>query len=252
MGQPKIFSLIDKAIFDYRMLDSELENGAKILLGASGGKDSTLLAEYFGNRLKRLCSNHKNQHKTFETKFSVCALYIQTDFANPFNPELKKKFDEWHIPLETLQVNTLARLHDGHKMSCYWCSNQRRKELLNYAMKNGFDTVVLGHHIDDVLETLLMNMSGKGKLEAMPAVLKYKKYPLKLIRPLYYVPVDEIMKHSLEQGWNSKTCTCDYQDNSGRKDARKKLFALTGGNYSEKIHILNSLKRENIDFDYLP
>ena len=61
MGQPKIFSLIDKAIFDYNMLDSELEGGARILLGASGGKDSTLLAEYFGNRLKRLNSSHKDR-----------------------------------------------------------------------------------------------------------------------------------------------------------------------------------------------
>lgn len=250
MGQPKIFSLIDKAVFDYNMLDSALPDGAKILLGASGGKDSTLLAEYFSNRLKRF-STHKNSHgKSSVIPFSVQALYIQTDFASPFNPELKKKFDEWQIPLETLKVNTLARLHSGHKMSCYWCSNQRRKELLSYALQHGFDTVVLGHHIDDVLETLLMNMMEKSKLETMPPVLKYQKYPIKLIRPLYYVPVDEIIKHADEQGWRKQTCTCSYQDNSGRKEARKRLELLTGGDYAKKFHILSSLK--NIDSDYLP
>lgn len=250
MGQPKIFSLIDKAVFDYDMLDSALPGGAKILLGASGGKDSTLLAEYFSNRLKRF-SIHKNSHgKSSVIPFSVQALYIQTDFASPFNPELKKKFDEWQIPLETLKVNTLARLHGGHKMSCYWCSNQRRKELLSYALRNGFDTVVLGHHIDDVLETLLMNMMEKSRLETMPPVLKYQKYPIKLVRPLYYVPVDEIIRHADSQGWRKQTCTCAYQDNSGRKDARKRLELLTGGDYAKKFHILNSLK--NIDSDYLP
>lgn len=250
MSQPKIYSLIDKAIFDYKMLDSSLPVGAKILLGASGGKDSTLLAEYFSNRQKRFV-NHKNSHgKSSEIPFQIQALYIQTDFANPFNPELQKKFDEWEIPLQTLQVNTLARLHGGHKMSCYWCSNQRRKELLNYALQNGFDTVVLGHHIDDVLETLLMNMMEKGKLETMPPVLKYNKFPIKLIRPLYYVPVAEIVKHADAQGWKKQTCTCVYQDNSGRKDARKRLELLTSGDYAKKIHILTSLK--NIDFDYLP
>lgn len=250
MSQPKIYSLIDKAIFDYKMLDSSLPGGAKILLGASGGKDSTLLAEYFSNRQKRF-ANHKNSHgKSSEIPFQIQSLYIQTDFANPFNPELRKKFDEWKIPLETLQVNTLARLHGGHKMSCYWCSNQRRKELLNYALQNGFDTVVLGHHIDDVLETLLMNMMEKGKLETMPPVLKYKKFPIKLIRPLYYVPVDEIIRHADAQGWKKQTCTCAYQDNSGRKEARKRLELLTSGDYAKKFHILTSLK--NIDFDYLP
>lgn len=247
MGQCRIFSLIDKAVFDYKMIN----NGSKILLGASGGKDSTLLAEYFGERLKRFSSVHKNSHgKDFQEHFSIQALYIQTDFANPFNPELKERFNEWDIPLETLKVDTLARLHGGHKMSCYWCSNQRRKELLNYALKNGFDTVVLGHHLDDVLETLLMNMLNKAKLETMPPLLKYEKYPLKLIRPLYYVPVNEIIEHSVKQGWNTQTCTCTYQDNSGRREARRTLELLTGGNSTKKAHILKSLK--NIDLEYLP
>ena len=177
----------------------------------------------------------------------ISALLVAVLFAVM---QLKKKFDEWQIPLETLNVNTLARLHSGHKMSCYWCSNQRRKELLSYALQHGFDTVVLGHHIDDVLETLLMNMMEKSKLETMPPVLKYQKYPIKLIRPLYYVPVDEIIKHADEQGWRKQTCTCSYQDNSGRKEARKRLELLTGGDYAKKFHILSSLK--NIDSDYLP
>lgn len=251
MPQPRVFSIIDKAIYDYDMI----KEGSRILLGASGGKDSTLLAEYLGMRLRRLAQQQESEqssfkHKARESSFTVEAVYIQTDFAPEFNPDLKKLFDEWKIPLKTIKVDTLARVKPGHKMSCYWCSNQRRKELIHYAMDNGFDSIVLGHHLDDVLETLLMNMTTKGHLETMPPVLQYEKYPLKLLRPLYYVPVDLIIEHSINEGWNSQTCTCTFQDNSGRKVARKKLQVLSDGEYSKKKLILDSLR--NIDYDYLP
>ena len=251
MSQPKVFSIIDKAVFDYDMFSSSLEGGARILLGASGGKDSTLLAHYLSCRLKRFKTVQSDfHHKKTENPFFVQAVYIQTDFAPEFNPELAELFKEWNIPLETVKTDTLARVKEGFKMSCYWCSNQRRKELISYALKNNFDVIVLGHHLDDVLETLIMNMTSKGSLETMPPVLKYKKYPLKLVRPLYYVPVNAVIEHADSEGWKKVTCTCTYQDNSGRKEARKRLEALTDGDYSKKKHILDSLK--HIDFDYLP
>ena len=233
--QPKIFSLIDKAIYDYDMIP----RNSKILVGASGGKDSTLLIEYLANRMKR-----QNE------KFSFTALYIKTDFSDEFSPELRKKFEEWGVTLCTLEVNTLARLKEGRKMNCFWCSMQRRKELNEYAAQNGFTHVALGHHLDDVLETLLMNMLNKGTLETMPPSLKYQKYPVTIIRPLYYVPVASIVEHAQNGGWASQTCTCNYQDNSGRKEARKKLEILTNGDDKQKKRLLLSLK--NIRAEYLP
>ena len=233
--QPKIFSLIDKAIYDYEMIPS----GSKILVGASGGKDSTLLIEYFANRMRR-----RSEH------FSFTALHIKTDFADEFSPELKKLFEVWGVNLEVLEVNTLERLKPGRKMNCFWCSMQRRKELNEYAAKNGFTHLALGHHLDDVLETLLMNMLNKGTLETMPPALKYQKFPVTVIRPLYYVPVSEIVEHAECSGWKSQTCTCSYQENSGRKDARRRLDLLTAGDNSQKKRLLLSLK--NIRQDYLP
>ena len=233
--QPKIFSLIDKAIYDYNMIG---EN-SKILVGASGGKDSTLLIEYFANRMKR-----KNEH------FSFTALHIKSDFADPFSPELRKIFENWGVNFDVLEVNTLERLKPGRKMNCFWCSMQRRKELNEYAARNGFTHVALGHHLDDALETLLMNMLNKGTLETMPPSMKYEKYPITIIRPLYYVPVSEIILHAKECGWHSQTCTCTYQDNSGRKEARSRLESLTKGDNAQKKRLLLALK--NIRPEYLP
>lgn len=238
MAQPKLFSLIDKAVHDYDMLP----DGARLLIGASGGKDSTLLVQYFANRLRRFPPDKPG--------FTVTPLYVQSDFAPPFNAELAALFAAWGTPLVQINVDVIGRLKPGRKMNCYWCSTQRRGALLNYALEHGYTHLALGHHLDDILETLLMNMIGKGVLSTMPPVLQYDNYPLKVIRPLCLIPVERIVKLSEEEGWKSVTCTCTYQDNSGRKEARKKLELLTDGDEAAKMRLYRSL--QNIRPQYLP
>ena len=83
MSQPKLFSIIDKAIFDYKMI----EPGDRILIGASGGKDSTALVEYFSNRAKRKDAN-----------FTFTAIHIETDFeACTMNPRLRQQLKDWNV-----------------------------------------------------------------------------------------------------------------------------------------------------------
>lgn len=232
---PKISSLIDKAIFDYKMI----EDDDKILIGASGGKDSTVLIEYFANRKKRPNS-----------KFDFLALNIQTDFAPLFPPKIKKIFDENSVPFETVNVKVLERIKTNQKMSCYWCSTQRRTELINYAIKNGYNKIALGHHLDDILETFLMNMLNKGEMSAMSPKLKYEKYPIEIIRPLCYVEKNQIIEYAKQKDFYGFTCTCNYQENSTRKNARKLLENLTNSNSSKKQKMFSALK--NIRFQYLP
>jgi len=232
---PKISSLIDKAVFDYNLI----EDGDKILIGASGGKDSTALIEYFSNRVKRPNCN-------FEYK----ALNIKSDFAPPFPPKILNLFEAWQVPYESLEVNILERVKENQKMSCYWCSTQRRTELINYAIKNGFNKIALGHHLDDILETLLMNMLNKGEFSTMIPRLQYENYPITIIRPLCYISEQRLIDHAVETGYAGFTCTCEYQENSDRKLARKKLEELTDGDLIKKEHLFSALK--NIQTDYLP
>lgn len=232
---PKISSLIDKAVFDYNLI----EPGDRILVGASGGKDSTVLIEYFSNRVKRPDCN-------FEYK----ALTIQSDFAPAVPEKIVSKFLEWNVPYEVLNVDILARVKSGQKMSCYWCATQRRTELLNYAIVNGFNKIALGHHLDDILETLIMNMVEKGEFSTMIPKLKYDKYPVTIIRPLCYIAEERIIAHANEAGYAGFTCTCNYQENSARKLARKKLESLTDGELVKKERLFASLK--NVQKLYLP
>lgn len=233
--QKFLYSIIDKAIFDYRLI----EDGDRILVGASGGKDSTALIEYLANRKKRPDAN-------FEFK----ALAIQSDFAPPFPQRVIDLFKEWNVDFEIMNVDIIGRLKPGRKMNCYWCSTQRRKELLHFAMDNGFNKIALGHHLDDFLETLIMNMTKKCMLTTMPPSLSFDNYPVTVIRPLCYAPEDVIIDHGKEMGYLGFTCTCNYQENSERKVARKKLEFLTDGDSKTKQHMFEALK--NIDRKYLP
>jgi len=160
MANPKLFRIIDRAVFNYNMI----QENDRILLAASGGKDSTALAEYFSMRLKRPVPH-----------FAIHALHIATDIAPSFSNEIIKKFEQWNIPLTIKTVSVLERLKPGKKMNCWWCSAQRRTELNKFAIENGYNKIALGHHLDDILETLLMNSLQKGILATMPPVLKFQK-----------------------------------------------------------------------------
>lgn len=232
--EPEISSLIDKAVFDYKLI----EENDRILIGASGGKDSTLLLEYFANRKNRP-QNH----------FEIMAVHIQTDFAPDFSDDLQKLFVQWNVPLEIIKVNVHNRLKKNQKMNCYWCSTQRRTELLNYALQNGFNKIALGHHLDDILETFIMNMTEKGNLSTMIPKMQYDKWPVSIIRPLCYVSEKRIITHAQQKGYSSCTCTCNFQNNSTRKEARKKLEMLTEGSESKKQLIFKALK--NVQKEYL-
>lgn len=235
MSQPLLFSLIDKAIYDYNLIS----DNDRLLIAASGGKDSTSLVEYFANRARRPDCN-----------FTFKAVHIETEITKPLNENLQKLFLTWNVEAENIKVDVISRLKPRRKMNCFWCSTQRRTELINYALSNNFNKIVLGHHMDDILETLLMNMLEKAQLSTMPPFLQYEKYPFAIIRPLCYVQEKIIIEHAEKAGYISETCTCSFQENSMRKNARTKLEELTEGSSIKKTHLFNSLK--NIFPDYLP
>ena len=235
MAQDKLFSMIDKAVYEYNLI----ENGDKILIGASGGKDSTALVEYFASR--------KKQHRE---NFDFTALHVSSDFAPPLDSRLIDLFGSWGVEPVILDVDVIGRLKEGKKMNCWWCSTQRRTELNNYAIEHGYNKIALGHHMDDILETLLMNALSKGELSTMIPRLKYEKYPVTVIRPLCFADVDSIILHATQNGYISVTCTCDYQSNSSRKKARSRLQALTDGNPDEKRKLFEALR--NVKKEYLP
>ncbi|MDR2210192.1 MAG: tRNA 2-thiocytidine biosynthesis TtcA family protein [Spirochaetaceae bacterium] len=225
--------LTAKAVLDQDLIGP----GDRILVAASGGKDSTVMAWALSSLRPALSRGGPG--------YELEALHISSDFcACCKKSALAQRFEGWDIPLEDLFVPVIGRLKDGEKMNCYWCSTQRRTELLKYATERGFNKIALGHHLDDIIETFFMNLCSKGELDPMAIKIRYRKYPVTLIRPLAYLEERQIIACAQEQDILTGACTCPYGVNSKRRDMRKKLAAFTGNSGPVKRRILAALSRE--------
>ncbi|MDR0910151.1 MAG: tRNA 2-thiocytidine biosynthesis TtcA family protein [Spirochaetaceae bacterium] len=223
--------LVVKAVLDYRLIEA----GDKILLAVSGGKDSTSLAYAL--------SAAKNEIEAMiGGSFSLHALHISTDFCSCCKKTpLRLQLQTWGIDFADIFVPVIGRLKPGREMNCYWCSTQRRSELLKYAVEHGFSKIALGHHLDDIIETYFMNLLEKGKAEGMPVKLAYKKYPVSLIRPLALLEEREIIDCAKELDILAAACTCPYGVNSGRKKMRQKIAAFTNNDGAVKRRIFAAI-----------
>jgi len=223
----RINKKITRAIREFDLI----QEGDRVLLGVSGGKDSLTLLRELALRRKVM-----EPHFTLE---SVCFL---NDFSSSEIPVdfLKEVHQEWGVPLKILDLPVQKRSSTDRKLGCYWCSIQRRAALLEEATQGNFDKVVLGHHLDDIIETFFMNMLYQGKLEPMQIKVDYDRFPFQLIRPLVYVEEQEIIRYATEMGWQQITCQCDFSQNSIRKTVRQKIEELTKGNPNWKQSILRT------------
>ena len=226
--------LITKAVLERKLICE----GDRILIAVSGGKDSTVLA--WGLSAIR---------PALKIHYELAALHISTDFCACCKKSiLSQQLEEWGIPFVDLFVPVIGRLKEGEKMNCYWCSTQRRIELIRYAVENGFNKIALGHHLDDIIETFLMNLCSKAELSTMPILLKYRKFPVTLIRPLGYLEERQVIACADEKGILKAACTCPYGINSKRREMRERLAVLTGGSGAVKRRILTALASGDRDY----
>ncbi len=212
----------------------------KIVIAVSGGKDSLSLLYLF-----------TRAQKSLSIPFSFKAVHIRPDFEGcDYDPRMEQLFSHWETEYEILDVPVLARLKPGRKMNCYWCATQRRMELLHYANRHGFGSIALGHHLEDILETLFMNMAYKGEISTMMPAMTYDNYPQRIIRPLCMVKERDIESFSRAMGFAQLTRTCRYGQTSPRLEARKALELLASRGDYVKENLFESMC--NVRFDYLP
>ncbi|MDR0561267.1 MAG: tRNA 2-thiocytidine biosynthesis TtcA family protein [Spirochaetaceae bacterium] len=237
LRRAKASAAVQKLVLKATLERNLIGDGDRILVAVSGGKDSTVLSWV-------LSAIRPAVKKDYELQ----GLHISSDFCSCCKKSaLTQLLDHWGIPFTDRFVPIIGRLKAGEKMNCYWCSTQRRTELLKYAIENRFNKIALGHHLDDIIETFFMNMLFKGELSAMPIFLAYRKYPVELIRPLGYVEEQQIIACAEELGVLKAACTCPYGVNSQRRDIRRGIADFTGNSGAVKRRILRALSSGGAD-----
>ncbi len=234
--EKRISRKISRAILEYKMIEPD----DKVLVAVSGGKDSMTLLYHL-----------LRKEGGFPIDFTVGAIHIQSDFCSCGRKiGMDDVIEKWGTAYANRKVPVIARLKPGKKMNCYWCSTQRRMELMKYATENGYSKIALGHHQDDILETFFMNMVYKSELSTMLPILKYDNYPHTVIRPLVLVKEREIVEFAAEKGLANLVCTCPYGTRSKRKDIKKAVDFLTDGADYMRDNIFRAMS--NPVPDYLP
>ncbi len=238
----KIWAKFIKGISDFQMV----QDGDKIAICISGGKDSMLMAKCF-QILK----------KYSETKFEIEFIVM-----NPgYNQVNKKKIIDnakiLNIPITMFESSIFESVEKIEDNPCYVCARMRRGYLYEEAKRLGCNKIALGHHFDDVIETILMGMLYGAQVQTMMPKLHSKSHPeMELIRPLYYVREDDIISWANYNKLEFINCACKITEhrqinNKGKigskREKVKELIKTLKQDY-EKIdmNIFRSVENVNL------
>jgi tRNA 2-thiocytidine biosynthesis protein TtcA len=210
--QARLRGEVGKAIEDFRMI----EHGDRVMVCLSGGKDSYTLLDI-------LLSLQRSAPVDFEL------IAVNLDQKQPGFPAhvLPDYLTALGVPFHIIEQDTYSvvkRVIPEGKTMCGLCSRLRRGALYRYAGEHGITKIALGHHRDDIVETLFLNMFFGGKLKAMPPKLHSEDGRHVVIRPLAYVAERDIERYARAREFPLIPCTlCGSQDNMQRVEIKKML-----------------------------
>lgn len=237
-----IWSRFTAAIVEYQLV----QPNDKIAVCISGGKDSMLMAKLF-QELKR--------HNKFP--FEVVYLVMDPGYSPENRSVIENNAKKLSIPITIFESNIFESVYNVKKYPCYLCARMRRGYLYKKAKELGCNKIALGHHYDDVIETILMGMLYGGQVQTMMPKLHSTNYEgMELIRPLYLVREDDIKRwrdyNKLNfiqcACWFTDTCSVDGSGNTGKRQEIKQLIKrLKKINPQIESNIFRSVENVNLD-----
>ena len=214
-----LFSKFAKAINTYDLI----QPGDKIAVCISGGKDSMLMAKLF-QELKR--------HNKFP--FELVFLVMDPGYSEVNRKLIENNARIMGVPITVFESQIFEAVYDIQKSPCYLCARMRRGYLYSHAKELGCNKIALGHHYDDVIETILMGMLYSGKIETMMPKLHSTNFEgMELIRPMYLIKEADIIGWRDYNQLNFIQCACRFTENcatcgggrGSKRDEMKELIA---------------------------
>lgn len=225
-----IFGKFYKAIKEYKLI----AEGDNIAVCISGGKDSMLMAKLF-QEYKR----HSNLN------FDVRYLVMDPGYAKANREIIEENARRLHVPITVFETDIFESVYNVDKSPCYLCARMRRGYLYNFAKQLGCNKIALGHHYDDVIETILMGMLHGAQIQTMMPKLHSTNFEgMELIRPLYLIREDDIKAWRDYNDLHFIQCACKFTDtctscNNGQNHSKRQ----------ETKMLIRELKKSNPDVE---
>lgn len=235
-----IWSRFTAAINDYDLI----QPNDKIAVCISGGKDSMLMAKLF-QELKR--------HNKFP--FDVEYIVMDPGYSEANRKQIESNARLLNVPITIFESNIFDSVFHIEKSPCYICARMRRGYLYNQARSMGCNKIALGHHYDDVIETILMGMLYGGQVQTMMPKLHSTNFEgMELIRPLYLVREEDIKRWRDYNGLTFLQCACKFTEASQSKEELSKRLEIKNmirqmkkNNPQVESNIFKSVHNVNLD-----
>ena len=238
-----IWSKFTKAINTYELV----KPGDRIAVCISGGKDSMLMAK---------CFQELKLHNKFE--FEVKFLVMDPGYSPENRRVIEENARRLHIPITIFESDIFDSVYHVEKSPCYLCARMRRGHLYHFAKELGCNKIALGHHYDDVIETILMGMLYGAQIQTMmPKIHSTNFEGMELIRPLYLVREEDIKAWRDYNGLHFIQCACKFTDTcttcnneenrSKRVEIKELIRTLKQVNPYVEGNIFKSVENVNLD-----
>jgi len=229
---------LEKAVMDHGMI----EEGDRVLVGVSGGKDSYVLLDLLDSPM------------VFVPAFSMMAVNIDPGFDDDYRTyhilEAYLKEKGYRYAMEKSDIGPLAHSEYNRKNPCFLCSRLRRKRIFEIAGEHGFNKIAFAHHRDDIIETLLINMFYGREISTMMPIQSIFGGKMSIIRPLSYIREDLVKKYAAERAFPVTESRCPTGKSSRRNYIKELLKTLEKDNRKIRDNIFLSMS--HVKKDYLP
>lgn len=227
-----------KAIRDYQLV----QEGDKIAVCISGGKDSMVLAK---------CMEELQKHGN--VKFELCYIVMNPGYKPEILQQILENAKLLGIDVQVFDSNIFEVVDQQEGSPCYLCARMRRGFLYARAQELGCNKIALGHHFDDVIETILLSILYGGEYKSMPPKLWSTNFlGMELIRPLYFVREESIVRFAKYNHLQFINCACKFTESDSKLDSKRLEMKALIQQLSEKnsnipYNIFKSSENVNVE-----